>query len=142
MKFLLEHLSDIFSFLCFLSIFIEKSSNIKIKPLTWLGNLINSDINNKIDSLQKRINDIEYQNAMKDLGDIRNRIIKAGMELQKGEQFDCDYIRSLQHDFDMYDYYKDTYKNMIVNGRKVKINGEVESTRKLINDMIIKCKKW
>lgn len=150
MKVILENTGNIVALLALFGITFEVAP-VKINPISWLGKLVNKDINDKLNSIQndfngkikniqKQINDIEYKNAMKDLADIRIRIIKAGMEIQKGEQFDCDYIKSLQHDLDMYDYYKDTYVYMEVNGRKVKINGEVETARELINEQAKKCR--
>lgn len=146
MQFILEHISDIFAFGCISAIAIEKNSNIKFKPLTWLGNQVNSDMkkeiettNKKIDDIQDQINDIKYKNAMKDLADVRNRLISYGLLMQKGEKLDCDVLKNIQHDLDVYDYYKETYKYMDLNGRKVKINGEVETTRALVNERIKKC---
>lgn len=146
MQFILEHISDIFAFGCISAIAIEKNSYIKFKPLTWLGNQVNSDMkkeiettNKKIDDIQDQINDIKYKNAMKDLADVRNRLISYGLLMQKGEKLDCDVLKNIQHDLDVYDYYKETYKYMDLNGRKVKINGEVETTRELVNERIKKC---
>ena len=135
---ILKHISDIVALLATLGVVIEISP-IKISPLSWLGRLINKDTNERIDKIQKQVDEIEYKSAMKDLADIRNRLIKYGLMIQKGEELDCDVIRSIQHDLDMYDYYKETYVYMEVNGRKVKINGEVETTRMLINELLKKC---
>ena len=93
-----------------------------------------------MDDIQKQINDMKYKASMADLANVRSRVIDASMKIQKGELLDCDYIKSLHHDLDMYDYYRDTYVYMEVNGNKVKINGEVETARELINEMAKKCK--
>lgn len=142
----MKNISDLVALLFSAGVLFEITP-IKINPISWLGNLVNKDMNekvknieDKIDKMQVQVDGIEYKNAMKDLADIRSRIIKAGMSIQRGEQLDCDYIKSIQHDLDMYDYYKDTYVYMEVDGRKVKINGEVESARELINEMAKKCK--
>lgn len=137
---LTEHISDIVALLAALGITVEVIP-VKVSPLGWLGNRINKDVNDKIDKIQKQVDGIEYKNAMKDLADIRSRIIKAGIMIQKGENLDCDFIKSIQHDLDMYDYYKDTYHYMEINGRKVKINGEVETARELINEQAKKCER-
>ena len=136
----MNYISDTVALLAALGVVVEITP-IKINPISWLGKLINKEtteeiktINDKIDKIQIQVNGIEYKNAMKDLADIRSRIIKAGMSIQRGEQLDCDFIKSIQHDLDMYDYYKETYVYMIVDGRKVKINGEVETARELINE--------
>ena len=111
---------------------------IKINPLRWLGKHINRDLNDKVEKIQEQVDGIEYKNAMKDLADVRNRLISYGLLLQKGERLDTDVIRSIQHDLDTYDYYKDTYQYMELNGRKVRINGEVEMTRKLVDKALMK----
>ena len=84
---------------------------------------------------------MQYKSDMKDLADVRNRIISYGLLIKKGEKLSCDIVKSVQHDLDMYDYYKEKYQYMDLNGRKVKINGEVESTRDLINDLAKECKR-
>ena len=132
------NISDIVALLASFGVVVEVLP-IKINPLSWLGNLINKDINKKIDVLQKEVNDMKYKNDMKDLADIRNRLIDYGIRMKNSEQFSCDAIRSIQHDLDMYDYYKETYQYMEINGRKVKINGEVEATRELINERLKQC---
>lgn len=138
MKDILEHINDIVALLAVFGITFEVAP-IKISPLGWLGEHINKSVNDRIDKIQKQVDDIEYKNAMKDLADVRNRLISYGLLMQKGEKFDCNVIQSIQHDLDVYDYYKDTYKYMDLNGRKVKINGEVESTRMLINERLKDC---
>ena len=138
MKDILDHISDIVALLAAFGVVFEVTP-IKVSPLAWIGKRVNRDVNEKIDKIQEQVDGIEYKNDMKDLADVRNRLISYGLLMQKGEELDCDVIRSIQHDLDMYDYYKETYHYMDLNGRKVKINGEVETTRKLINEKIIKC---
>lgn len=137
---LTEHISDIVALLAALGVTVEVIP-VKVSPLGWLGNRINKDVNAKIDKIQKQVNEIEYKNAMKDLADVRNRLISYGILIQKGEKLESNVISSIQHDLDQYDYYKDTYKYMTLNGRKVKINGEVETTRQLVNQMLLGGKK-
>ena len=134
----LELSKNIASVLACVGIIVEITP-IKISPLEWIGKRINKGVNDRIDKIQEQVDSIEYKNDMKDLADVRNRLISYGILMQKGEELSCDIIRSIQHDLDMYDYYKDTYQYMEINGRKVKINGEVETTRKLINERLIKC---
>ena len=143
----MNYISDTVALLAALGVVVEITP-IKINPISWLGKLINKEtteeikiINDKIDKIQIQVNGIEYKNAMKDLADIRSRIIKAGIMVQKGENLDCDFIKSIQHDLDMYDFYKETYQYMEINGRKVKINGEVETARELINEQAKKCER-
>ena len=56
--------------------------------------------------------------------------------MKKGEKFDFNTIKNIQHDLDIYDFYKEKYKYMEINGRRIKINGEVEMTRTLVNKQI------
>jgi hypothetical protein len=136
LTYLIEHISDIVALLAALGVTVEVTP-IKVAPLGWLGNRINKDVNAKIDELQTEVNDIKYKNDMKDLADVRNRLISYGILIQKGEKLEPNVISSIQHDLDMYDYYKETYKYMEINGRKIKINGEIETTRRLVNEMIL-----
>ena len=129
---LLEGIRVIVDFLALFGIIFEVTP-IKISPIAWLGNHLNKDLNEKVDKIQKQVDGIEYKNAMKDLADVRNRLISYGLLIQKGEKLDSDVLRSIQHDLDVYDYYKETYQYMELNGRKVRINGEVETTRTLVN---------
>ena len=134
---ILKHISDIVALLATLGVVVEISP-IKISPLSWLGRLINKDTNERIDKIQKQVDEIEYKSAMKDLADIRNRLISYGLLMQKGEELDLNVLKSIQHDLDVYDFYKDKYQYMELNGRKVKINGEVETTRALVNERLLK----
>ena len=111
---------------------------IKISPLKWIGDRLNKNTNEKIEKIEGRINLIEYKNAMKDLADVRNRIISYGILIKNGESLDMNTLRNIQHDLDMYDYYKETYKYMEINGRKVVINGEIETARELIKKEMLK----
>ena len=136
MRNILEFCQSIVSILAVFGVAFEVVP-IKISPLGWLGKHINKEVNDKIDKIQKQVNGIEYKNAMKDLADVRNRLLSYGILMQKGEDLDINVLKSIQHDLDIYDYYKDTYKYMEINGRKVKINGEVETTRELLKLRIL-----
>lgn len=133
----LEGIRIIVDFLALFGIIFEVTP-IKISPIAWLGNHLNKDLNDKVDNIQKQVDGIEYKNAMKDLADVRNRLISYGLLIQKGEKLDIDVLKSIQHDLDVYDYYKETYQYMELNGRKVRINGEVETTRTLVNRELMK----
>lgn len=109
---------------------------IKISPLKWIGDRLNKSTHDKFDAINKRVDAIEYRSAMKDLADVRNRVLSYGMLIRKGEQLDHGTLQSVQHDLDTYDYYKETYQYMDVNGRKLKINGEIEVARDLIQEQM------
>lgn len=137
MKYVLDNLNVIIEILAVLGIVIEVTP-IKISPLKMIGNRLNKNTNEKIDNLEKRMDESEYKFAMKDLGDVRNRIISYGLLIKQGQELDTNALRNIQHDLDMYDYYKETYKYMDINGRKVVINGEIETARELIKQEMLK----
>lgn len=137
MKHIFDNLGLIIQCLAVLGVVIEVTP-IKISPLRWIGNRLNKNTNEKIDKLEKRMDTMEYKNAMKDLADVRNRIISYGLIIKNGEKLDSNALRNIQHDLDMYDYYKETYKYMDINGRKVVINGEIETARELIKEEMLK----
>lgn len=137
MNSILDIMQDVVAFLAIFGVTLELTP-VKISPLGWLGKHLNRDLNSKVDKIQEQVDGIEYKNAMKDLADVRNRLISYGLLIQKGEKLDIDVLKSIQHDLDVYDYYKDTYQYMELNGRKVKINGEVEFTRELVNKELMK----
>lgn len=130
-------ISTIMQILVSLGVVIEITP-IKISPLKWIGDRLNKNTNEKIENLEQRLNENDYKFAMKDLADIRNRIISYGLLIKNGQSLDSNALRNIQHDLDMYDYYKETYKYMEINGRKVVINGEIETARELIKQEMLK----
>lgn len=137
MKFLMDNINHIIGILATLGVAIEVTP-IKLSPLKWIGDRLNKNTNEKIDKLEKRIDTMEYKNAMKDLADVRNRIISYAILIKSGQKLDSNALTNIQHDLDMYDYYKETYKYMEINGRKVVINGEIETSREIIKEEIKK----
>lgn len=137
MKHILDNLSIIVQILALFGVVVEITP-IKISPLRWIGDRLNKNTNKKIEELDKRMDESDYKFAMKDLADIRNRIISYGMLIKNGQKLDDNALRNIQHDLDMYDYYKDTYKYMEINGRKVVINGEIETARELIKEEMLR----
>lgn len=137
MKYIFDNLGLIIQCLALLGVVVEVTP-IKISPLRWIGNRLNKNTNDKIEKLEQRLDDNDYKFAMKDLADIRNRIISYGLLIKNGQTLDSNALRNIQHDLDMYDYYKETYKYMDINGRKVVINGEIETARELIKQEMLK----
>ena len=131
MKYILEHINEIIGILAAFGVVIEVTP-IKLSPLRWIGNRLNKNTNEKIDKLEKRMDDSEYKFAMKDLADVRNRIISYAIIIKNGQKLDANTLTNIQNDLDMYDYYKETYKYMEISGRKVIINGEIETAREII----------
>lgn len=114
---------------------------IKFSPLRWLGNRLNKSTNERIDKIQKQVDRMEYENDMRDLRNVKSRIHQYGQSIRKGEELTEEIIKSAFDDLDVYDFYKDKYKYMNINGKKVKINGEVETDRVLLKEVANKPKK-
>lgn len=114
---------------------------IKFSPLRWLGNRLNKSTNEIIDKIQKQVDRMEYENDMRDLRNVKSRIHQYGQSIRKGEELTEEMIKSAFDDLDVYDFYKDKYKYMDINGKKVKINGEVETDRVLLKEAANRPKK-
>ncbi len=114
---------------------------IKFSPLRWIGNRLNKATNEKIDKIQNQVDRMEYENDMRDLRNVKSRIHQYGQSIRKGEDLTDEMIKSAFDDLDVYDFYKDKYKYMNINGKKVKINGEVETDRILLKEAANKPKK-
>lgn len=114
---------------------------IKFSPLRWIGNRLNKSTNERIDKIQEQVDRMEYENDMRDLRNVKSRIHQYGQSIRKGEELTEEMIKSAFDDLDVYDFYKDTYKCMNINGKKVKINGEVETDRILLKEAANKPKK-
>lgn len=114
---------------------------IKFSPLRWLGNRLNKSTNERIDKIQKQVDRMEYENDMRDLRNVKSRIHQYGQSIRKGEELTEEMIKSAFDDLDVYDFYKDKYKYMDINGKKVKINGEVETDRVLLKEAVNRSKK-
>lgn len=114
---------------------------IKFSPLRWLGNRLNKSTNERIDKIQKQVDRMEYENDMRDLRNVKSRIHQYGQSIRKGEELTEEMVKSAFDDLDVYDFYKDKYKYMNINGKKVKINGEVETDRVLLKEVANKPKK-
>ena len=75
MKEFIQQWGAIITFLGLLGIEI---SPIKINPLKWLGkvigNLLNSDLTDKVDAITIKVNKLERNNDFKDLLDIKNNL--------------------------------------------------------------------
>ena len=114
---------------------------IKFSPLRWLGNRLNKATNEKIDKIQGQVDRMEYENDMRDLRNVKSRIHHYGQSIRKEEELTEEMIKSAFDDLDVYDFYKDKYKYMNINGKKVKINEEVETDRVLLKEAANKPKK-
>ena len=109
--------------------------------MRWLGNRLNKSTNERIDKIQGQVDRMEYENDMRDLRNIKSRIHQYGQSIRKGEELTEEIIKSAFDDLDVYDFYKDKYKYMNINGKRVKINGEVETDRVLLKEAANKPRK-
>ena len=114
---------------------------IKISPFKWLGDRFGKGINEHIDKVEKRVDKIEYENDMRDLRTTKSRIHMYGQSIRLGEELSPELIKSAFDDLDVYDFYKEKYHEMEINGKKTKINGEVEADRQLLIKEATKQKK-
>ena len=137
---LLKSIRIIIDFLAVFGITFEVLP-IKFSPLRWLGNRLNKSTNERIDKIQGQVDRIEYENDMRDLRNVKSRIHQYGQSIRKGEKLTEEMIKSAFDDLDVYDFYKDKYKYMNINGKRVKINGEVEIDRVLLKEAANKPKK-
>jgi len=105
---------------------------IKFSPVGWFGKRLNKYTNARIDKIQKQVDSIEYENDMRDIRNTKSRIHQIGLQLRIGKDLPYDMLKSALDDLDAYDYYKEKYHYMTINGKRIKINGEVEVDRQLI----------
>lgn len=122
---------DIVGFLALLGISVEVLP-VKISPFKWLGDRFGKTINDRIDKIQIQVDRIEYENDMRDLRNTKSRIHTYGQSIRLGEKLSPEQIKSAFDDLDVYDFYKEKYQYMNINGKKIKINGEVEADRQLL----------
>ena len=123
---ILEFLNNYKFFIGLLAIIGVEVAPIKIQPLTWFGNLLNSSLRKDIDTLKKEINELKYQQDMSDLGTVRNRILSMNRIKRGGMHLTKDDLSSIRHDYDRYMYLKEKYKYITNDGKKTKINGEID----------------
>lgn len=137
---LIKYIRIIVDFLAVFGITFEVLP-VKFSPLRWIGNRLNKSTNERIDKIQEQVDRMEYENNMRDLRNVKSRIHQYGQSIRKGEELTEEMIKSAFDDLDVYDFYKDKYKYMNINGKKVKINGEVETDRVLLKEAANKPKK-
>ena len=131
---ILEFLNNYKFFIGLLAIIGVEVAPIKIQPLTWFGNLLNSSLRKDIDTLKKEINELKYQQDMSDLGTVRNRILSMNRIKRGGMHLTKDDLSSIRHDYDRYMYLKEKYKYITNDGKKTKINGEIDLAIKNLLD--------
>ena len=122
----MEFIKEYELLLSILTIIGIELSPIKINPLEWLGDMLNKSLKQNLDQLKNEIDEIKYQQDMSDLGVVRNRILSLYRIQREGMTLTPDDLSSVEHDLDRYMYLKEKYQYMIVNGKKVKINGEID----------------
>ena len=123
---ILEFLNNYKFFIGLLAIIGVEVAPIKIQPLTWFGNLLNSSLRKDKNTIKKEINELKYQQDMRDLGTVRNRILSMNRIKREGMHLTKDDLSSIRHDYDRYMYLKEKYKYITNDGKKTKINGEID----------------
>lgn len=98
----------------FISIFIEITP-IKINPvsrfLRWIGKKVNVELMDKVDSLEKKVNDIESVNDERNALGCRVRILSFGDEVRRGIPHSEERYDQILSDIDEYERYCETHKD-------------------------------
>ena len=78
---------------------------VKISPLAWLGKRLNKSTNDRLDKLEKKVED-------NDIDTIRNRILASEALLRKGEIFTEKQWENLYQDITKWSMYHETHKEL------------------------------
>ena len=109
-------------------------SPIKVSPIKWIfklitrsfgviNNAIHKDINDKLDYIMKELKKMKHDDDMKDVMEIKNKLINYKYMLQTHGLNEGQYDRCFEL-IDKYDYYHSKYKG--------EVNGHMDSTIKYI----------
>ena len=109
-------------------------SPIKVNPIKWLflliksffkniNNSIHKDINDKLDYIMTELKTMKYDNDMKDVMEIKNKLINYRTCLQTDGLNEGQYERCFEL-IEKYKYYHEKYKG--------EVNGHMDSTIKYI----------
>lgn len=78
---------------------------VKISPLAWLGKRLNKSTNDRLDKLEKKVED-------NDIDTIRNRILASEALLRKGEIFTEKQWENLYQDITKWNNYHNTHQEL------------------------------
>lgn len=94
-----------------LMIFVEITP-IKINPISWLISRLNKPTLDKIGEIENKLFEIEKQGDLRDIGNIRSRILANDMLLVKGEIFTEDQWNCLYKDIEKWRLYHEKYSDL------------------------------
>lgn len=90
-------------------------SPIKIYPWSWIakliGRAINAELIAKVDSLEKKVDQIQASSGEKDAIDQRNRILLFGDEAVRGVKHSEEHFNQILEDITEYETYCDAHKD-------------------------------
>lgn len=78
---------------------------VKWSPLSWFGSRINKTMNDRLDNLERKVDEIDIET-------IRNRILNSEARLRKGETFSEKQWENLYCDITKWNDYHKTYENL------------------------------
>ena len=121
---------------------IIQVSPIKINPWTWLarsiGRAINAELIEKVDKLDKRINQMEEHDAEREAKSARIRILRFGDECQQQLKHSQEHFDQIIEDIDQYEAYCAAHPNFKNNKAVLTISNIKETYRRRIaaNDFL------
>lgn len=109
-------LNDLFKLtggVAFIALSLIQISPIKINPWSWLarafGRAINGDMLEKMDSLEKKLHEIDERQEQNNVIASRIRILRFGDEMQCGILHSREHFKQILADIEIYDDYCDTH---------------------------------
>ena len=121
------------SIIVIISIFIEITP-IKVNPLsalfTWLGSVINKDINEKLNSMSTKLEDVSTRIDMIEINNMRTQILDFANSCMNDRRHTKE---EFEHMIDLHSSYID-----IINEKGIK-NGRMDLAYKYISDLYVKC---
>lgn len=121
---------------------IVQVSPIKINPWTWvarsIGRAINAELIEKVDKLDKRINQMEEHDAEREAKSARIRILRFGDECKQQLRHSQEHFDQIIDDIDQYETYCATHPNFKNNKAVLTISIIKDAYRKRIaaNDFL------
>lgn len=85
---------------------------IKINPISWLGEILNKRLSNKIDEMQKNIYTLSEKQDYMEIDMIRHRILAIDTLIRKGEKLKRYQFESVFKDIDKWQWYHNKYKEL------------------------------
>lgn len=132
LNFIKQNWQEIATWLGFLGIVVEVSP-IKIYPLRWIGNRMNTDMKNELDSVNKKLDIHIADSEKKEMKNLRFQILDFADRVQNGSVPSKD---AFSHIFDtIQDYHDIIDKYKLTNGM---IDIETENIKQAYKKLYIK----